>query len=104
MYIYICLTKEALDGLGDCNIGGQFIQTVKYADDFVLMTKEETLLQGMIDKLIETGRKYGMEMNVEKRKVMRISRKLSQVTITIDQKQLENVKCFKYLGSMLTDD
>ena len=26
------------------------------------------------------------------------------VTITIDQKQLENVKCFKYLGSMLTDD
>ena len=21
-----------------------------------------------------------------------------------DQKQLENVKCFKYLGSMLTDD
>ena len=23
---------------------------------------------------------------------------------TIDQKQLENVKCFKYLGSMLTDD
>ena len=26
------------------------------------------------------------------------------VTITIDPKQLENVKCFKYLGSMLTDD
>ena len=26
------------------------------------------------------------------------------VTMTIDQKQLENVKCFKYLGSMLTDD
>ena len=35
---------------------------------------------------------------------MRISRQLSPVTITIDQKQLENVKCFKYLGSMLTDD
>jgi len=26
------------------------------------------------------------------------------ITITIDQKQLENVKCFKYLGSMLTED
>ena len=35
---------------------------------------------------------------------MRISRQPSPVTITIDQKQLENVKCFKYLGSMLTDD
>ena len=50
-----CLTKEALDGLGDFKIGGQItiIQTVKYADDLVLMTKEETVLQGMIDKLIE---------------------------------------------------
>ena len=32
------------------------------------MAKEETVLQSMIDKLIETGRCYGMEMNVEKRK------------------------------------
>jgi len=26
----------------------------EYADDLVLMVKEETVLQGMIDKLIET--------------------------------------------------
>jgi len=65
---YECLTKEALDGLGDFNIGGQIIQTVKYVDDFVLMAKEEKVLQGMIDKLIEIGSCYGMEMNVEKNK------------------------------------
>ena len=64
------VNKEALDGLGYFNIGGQIIQTVKYADDLVLIAKEDTLLQGMIDKLIETGRYYGMEMNVEKTKVM----------------------------------
>jgi len=63
-----CLTKDALDGLGDFNIGGQIIQTMKYADDLVLMVKEETVLQGMIDKLTETGRCYGIEMNVEKNK------------------------------------
>ena len=28
----------------------------------------------------------------------------SPVTITIDQKQLKNIKCFKYLGSVLTDN
>ena len=83
-------------------IGGQIIQTVKYADDLVLMAKEETVLQGMIDKIIEIGRCYGMEMNVGKTKVMRISRKPSPVTIMIEQKQLENVECFKYLGSILT--
>ena len=99
-----CLTKEALDGLGGFNIGGQIIQAVKYADDLVLMAKEETVLQGMIDKLIEIGSYYGMEMNVEKTKVMRISRQPSPVTIMIDQKQLENVECYKCLGSMLTND
>ena len=50
-----CLTKEALDGFGDFNIGGQIIQTVKYANDLVLMAKEEMVLQGMIDKLTEIG-------------------------------------------------
>ena len=43
-------------------------------------------------------------MNVEKTKVMKISRQPTPVTIKIHQKQLENVKCFKYLGSLLTDD
>ena len=47
-----CLTNEALDGLGDFNIGEQIIHTVKYADELVLMAKEETVLQGMTDKLI----------------------------------------------------
>ena len=67
------LNKETLEGLGDFKIGGQIIHTVKYADDLVLLSKEEKVLQDMIDKLIEIGRCYGMEMNVEKNKFMRIS-------------------------------
>ena len=58
----------------------------------------------MIDKLIEIGRCYGMEINVEKTKVMRISRQPSPVKIMINQKQLENVESFNYLGSILTND
>jgi hypothetical protein len=45
-----------------------------------------------------------MEMNAKKTKVMRISRQLFPVKIMIDQKQLENVESFKYLGSILTND
>ena len=66
-YISECLTREALEGFGDFKIGGQIIHTVKYADDFVLLAKEEKVLQDMIDKLIEIGRCYGMELNVEKK-------------------------------------
>ena len=54
-------------GIG-CDLYNGIIQTVKYADDLVLMAKEKTVLQSMIDKLIATGRYYGMEMNVEKQK------------------------------------
>jgi len=46
------LTKEALEGLGDFRIGGQIIHTVKYADDLVLLAKEEKVLQDMTDKII----------------------------------------------------
>jgi hypothetical protein len=63
---------------------------VKYADDFVLPAKEEMVLQDMIDKLNETGRCYGMEINAEKTKVMRISRQPFPVKRMIDQK---NVTC-----------
>jgi hypothetical protein len=35
---------------------------------------------------------------------MRISRQPFPVKISIDQKQLENVKSFKHLGSILTND
>ena len=99
-----CLTKEALGGFGDFKIGKQIIHTVKYADELVLLAKEEKVLQDRIDKLIETGGCYGMEMSVGKKKVMRISRQTFPVKTMTDQKQLENVESFKYLGSILTND
>ena len=44
-----CLTKEALVRFGDYKIGGQIMHTVNYADNLVLLAKEETLLQDMIN-------------------------------------------------------
>jgi len=47
----------------------------------MLLTKEETLLQEMIDRLIEIGRCSGMNMNVVGggTKVMRFSRQPSAI-------------------------
>jgi len=45
-----------------------------------------------------------MEVNVEKTKVMRLSRQPSLLQIMIDQKQLENVECFNNLGSKIPND
>jgi predicted nucleotidyltransferase len=47
------VAQEALECLGDIEVGGQIISMVRYADDLVLLAKEETILQNMIDKLIQ---------------------------------------------------
>jgi predicted nucleotidyltransferase len=60
------LANEALEVFKDIRIKGQVIRTMKYADDLVLLAEGETVLQGMIDKLIEIGGRFGMERNVEK--------------------------------------
>jgi hypothetical protein len=52
-WIFYCYPRNILDGSGDLNIGGQIIQTVKYAVELLLMVKEEKVLQGMIENLIE---------------------------------------------------
>ena len=49
LYSEYC-TKEAFDGIRGFKIGGQVICTVKYAVDFVLLDKEETVLEGKPDR------------------------------------------------------
>jgi hypothetical protein len=56
------LAKEAIQRFAASKIGGDvgLIRTVKNVDDLVLTAKEETVLQGVIDRLIEVGMCYGM--------------------------------------------
>ena len=97
MLLFLVLAK-------DFKIGGQIIHTVKYADDLVLLVKEEKVLQDMIDKLIEIGRCYGMEINVEKK-----SNENSKTTIPSKNYHRPKTtgECgnfYIYLGSILTND
>ena len=62
------------------------------------------MLHGMLERLIETGGCYGIELNVETTEVMRISKQPSRVEIVISQNQPENVECYKYFDSMITND
>ena len=87
------LNNEALEGFGNFKIR-KIIRTIKFIDELGLPAEEETVLQGVIDGLIETGRCFVMEINVEKSKAMRISRQQFPVHIIINQKQLENMEYF----------
>jgi len=91
------LTGETPEQCGIFKIEGYRICTVKYADYLVLLAKEEMVLQGMIYQLLQIGRRFGMEMNVEKTKVMRISRQPSPRDYE-KSKLTEELEIFQLLG------
>jgi len=98
------LIKEASESSRNFKIRGQVISTVKYANDLVLLTKEKVVPKSMTDRLIEIVRCYGMGSNVQKATMLKISRQRFPIQIMNDQKQLDNVDYFNYLGSMITNN
>src|SRR5437867_11304700 len=58
----------------------------------------------MLDKLSETCNNYGMAINVKKTKAMVVSKRGKiKCQVTLDNKTLEQVSRYKYLGSWITD-
>src|SRR6218665_2489131 len=59
----------------------------------------------MMDRLDRTSKEYGMKINIKKTKVLKISKgKDTMVRINIGGKEIEQVKEFWYLGSVITTD
>ena len=56
----------------------------------------------MVNRLVDTGRKYGMEINIDKPQEMRVSRSNVSLQIKINNRELKEVDHFKYFGSLLT--
>ena len=51
---------------GDFKIEGRIINKARFADDMAIIAKTQKELQDMVKRLIETGRKCGVEMNINK--------------------------------------
>src|SRR5688572_16921387 len=92
-----------------CNVWEKnFLTDLRYADDAVLVADKRKKLQKMIDKLNDTCKEYGMDINVKKTKVMVLGGDRvgngSQACLTLDGVPLEQVTRFKYLGSWISED
>ena len=95
--------REALEGYdGGVQIGGRRLTNRQYADDIVLLTSSEEELQMLIERLDRIGKKYGMQINIGKTKVMTTTE--TKCTIKINQEELEQVDRFTYLGSTINED
>ena len=62
------------------------------------------IIYELMNRLVETARKYGMEINIDKSPVMRISWSNESLQIKVNNRELKEVDHFKYLGSVLTRD
>ena len=55
----------------------------------------------MVNRLVDTGRKYDMVINIDKSQIMRVSRSNESLHIKVNNRELKEVDHFKYLGSVL---
>src|SRR6267154_387782 len=86
-------------------VGGKLVSDVRFADDQGMVASTEMGLQTLMNKLNDTAINCGMKINVQKTKTMVVRWNGGGVVkITVDGQRLEQVKSFKYLGSIITED
>ena len=87
---------------------GAKLTTLMYADDLVLLSKSREGLQNSIDCVADFCTKWQMNINEKKSKVMifqkKSSKKTKQKTFQVNNRELEIVKEFTYLGVTLSSN
>ena len=90
--------EEAQAGM---KIAGRNIYNLRYADDTILMAESEEELKSLLMKVKEESEKVGLQLNIQKKKIMASS------TITsgkIDGEMVKTVSDFILGGSKITVD
>ena len=87
--------EEAQAGI---KIARRNINNLRYADDTTLMAESEKELKSLLMKVKEESEKVGLELNIQKTKIM------ASGPITSWQIDGETVADFIYLGSKITAD
>ena len=84
------------------SIGGRRVRSLRFADDIDLINKSEEEANTMANKLNRASQKYGMEINLEKTKVM-TSGGARAMNVQMEGEHLEQVTEFTYLGATTTE-
>lgn len=100
------MMKDAIDNMEEgVVVGGRRLKDVRFADDQAMVASSEVGLQRLMDGLNRAAEEYGMSVNIKKTKTMVISKAEDKIVeIEIGQCKVEQVKQFKYLGAIITED
>jgi hypothetical protein len=79
-------------------LGEQTITTICYADDAVILAECEDDLQVLLHKFHTISLTYNMQISITKTKCMTFSKEPVRCKLALDNKTIEQVSEFKYLG------
>ena len=82
-------------------IAGRNINNLRYADDTTLMAESEEELKSLLKKVKEESEKVGLQLNIQKPKIMASGPITSWQT---DGETMETVRDFIFWGSKITAD
>jgi len=84
-------------------IGNEYLNNLKFADDIVLIAKKPQELQIMVNQLHSESHRIGLKMNKAKTKTM--SSNIAQAPkIEVENEELETVQHYIYLGQMIQNN
>uniref|UniRef100_A0A8D9EQ38 Craniofacial development protein 2 n=1 Tax=Cacopsylla melanoneura TaxID=428564 RepID=A0A8D9EQ38_9HEMI len=97
--------REALQDLEEgISINGFKLNNLRYADDTVVFANTIEGLQALMNKIYETSKKYGLDINTSKTKFMIVSKKqINNVNLYINNARIERVSKYTYLGTIINE-
>ena len=98
------MTDAFEDRGGNVSTGDRTITNLRFADDIDGSAGEEEELANLVERLDKASKVYGMEISVEKTKLMTNNTSGINTEIKVNGQKLETVTNFKYLGSVITDE
>jgi hypothetical protein len=100
VYVDDLVLELKKSGLG-CHIVDLFIAAVFYADDLALCAPTRSSLQGLVDICVSYGRKWCIEYNFKKTKIVVFGKNRDTSSFSdvfLDDKKVDYVDSWKYLG------
>lgn len=98
------IIEDAFDGTRGVTIGGRKIECIRFADDQVILAESKEEVKEMLSDLNRKCLEYGMKINKKKTKCMIIGGKEESLRMEVEGVEIQQVKEYKYLGSIITED
>ena len=103
IYIEHIMREADVEDIG-VTIGGRNLSNLHYTDGTGLLADNIIGSRRILNRVDQIGKAAGLDLNSKRTKVMHVAGKYNtrQDHIMLNQVSLENVKDFKYLGSVKT--